>query len=255
MRRLFAGLALLAVGVTGCGSSNMLAPAGAPDAAAAIAAQNVRGNFFPLNSGRYLGFSPSTADLVSPSGPDYTFDVRGPAPQWGAGVMEVLDSETRAYMSTDKGGVYLKALADGPNGTAQKLPRPVRFLTYPLRVGRFWTDNYGAGDTSIHVRHWIADLVTVHTPRGIFRAFQIERQVWRGRRQPAVGDDGLGRSNAYYAQNIGPVQIGVRWPGITLTTYQLSSMERPTLIQSEPAPPAAGPWHGLSAGLEALIRN
>jgi hypothetical protein len=232
----------------------MLASTDAPGAAAAIAAQSVRGNFFPLDTGRYLAYRPTTADLVSPSGPDYTIDVRGPAPQWGKGAMEVLDSETRSFLSSDGSGVTLTALADGQNGSVQKLPRPVRLVTYPLRVGRFWVDNYGAGAKSVHVRHWVADRVTVRTPQGTFEAFQIERRVWWGRKQPDFYADGFGRSNVYYAKGLGPVEIGTHWPGVTFTTYQLSTIERPALIQGDFAPPAAGSWQGLAAGLEALIR-
>src|SRR5262245_53746638 len=121
MPRLFAGFALLALGVTGCGSGSMLATTGASHAAAAIAAKPVRGNFFPLDTGRYLAYRPTTADLVSPSGPDYTIDVRGPAPQWGKGAMEVLDSETRSFLTSNATGVALTALADGRIGTIQKL--------------------------------------------------------------------------------------------------------------------------------------
>jgi hypothetical protein len=124
-----------------------------------------------------------------------------------------------------------------------------------MRVGRIWTDNYGGGEHSLHVRHWIADLVTVRTPQGIFQAFQVERRVWRGRSQPDFTADGVGRSTTYYAKGLGPVQIGAHWPGVTFTTYQLSSLVRPVLIQADVVPPAAGPWHGLAAGLEALIRN
>jgi hypothetical protein len=255
MRSLIAGFALLAVGVTGCGSSAMLSPAGAPDQAAAIAAINARGNFFPLVTGRYLNFRPSTAELVAQPGPDYTIDVRGPAPQWGRGAMEVVDSEARFVLSADKGGVTMNALADSPSGAFRKLPRPARLVTYPLRVGRVWVDNYGGGDRSIHVRHWVADLVTVQTPQGTFRAFQIERHVWRGRSKPAFDADGIGRSTVYYAKEIGPVQIGTHWPGVTYTTYQLSSLERPALIQANDVPPADGSRCGLTAGLEALIRN
>jgi hypothetical protein len=255
MRSLFAGFALLALGITGCGSSAMLSPAGAPEPAAQIAAVNVRGNFFPLVTGRYLSFRPSDAELVAQPGPDYTVDVRGPAPQWGRSAMEVLDSEARFVLSSDKGGVTMNALADGPSGTIRKFSHPVRLVTYPLRVGRIWTDNYGAGARSIHVRHWVADLLTVHTPQGTYQAFQIERHVWRGTSKPAFYADGIDRTTVYYAKDIGPVQIGTHWPGVTYTTYQLSSLERPALIQADDVPPADSSRRGLTAGLEALVRN
>jgi hypothetical protein len=256
MRRMIAGFALLSLGVTGCGSSSMLAQPFFPETAATVARQDVRGNFFPLVPGRFLGFTTAASAFAQPNPDiDYTLEVRGPAPRLGPGVMEVADSETRAFLCSDQSGVCMKGLAAGPGSAVQRFARPIRLLTYPLRVGRVWTDRVGSGKEALQVRHWIADRMTVTTPLGAYDAFQIERRVWRGSTKPDFDADGLGRWTYWYAADLGPVQIGTRWPGLTYNTYQLTATARPALIQTGPTSGSREAWRGLAAGLEGLVRR
>ena len=135
--------------------------------------------------------------------------------------MEVIDPETRSFIVSDNRSVRILAISDGRNGAVRRLVKPMRLITYPLRVGRFWEDRYGRGKKALMVRHWIADRLGVRTPEGNFDVFQIERRVWQGPYRPDFTADGIGRWTYYYAPGIGPVQIATRWPGITTQTYQL----------------------------------
>jgi hypothetical protein len=243
------GLAFLTLVVTGCGSAALVDRAGAEEATAVIARRDARANFFPLETGRFLGFAGSATAFQAPA-VEYSMEIVRAAPEVGRGVVEIVDPETRSFVTSDNRGVRLVALAERPNGASRRLVRPMRLLTYPLRVGRIWSDTYGRGANCLHVRHWIADRLQVRTPEGTFDVYQIERKVWKGSYKPAYFADGTGRWTYYYASGVGPVQIGTSWPGITSQVYQLCSTRAEALTRAEAPAPA---WRGLTAGLEPLV--
>lgn len=251
--RIYGSIALFSFSLLagGCGSSALVHSDASPEAT--VARRESRANAFPAEAGQYLGFSESSIAFLDPK-IDYFMEVVGPAPQFGAGVMEVIDPQSRSFLLSDRAGVRILALGDVRGGAARRLQRPMRLVTYPLRVGRIWQDRYGRGKESVNVRHWIADRLTVRTPEGNFEAYQIERHVWRGGRRPAFYADGLGRYTYYYAPGIGPVQIGIRWPGVTTQVYQLCARHALAFARAEP-PAAEAPWRGLTAGLEDLARE
>jgi hypothetical protein len=208
-----------------------------------------------LTEGHFLGYAASEDHMLDPVPISYSLEVRGAVPRLGPGVMEVADPEARSFIVSDRSGVYLKAVSSTPTGAARRLPRPVRLLIYPMKVGKVWTDHLGSGPTGIHVRHWVADVVTVKTPTGTYRAFQVERRVWQGRYKPDFDSDGIGRWTYYYAPGVGPVQIGTRWPGVTFSTYQLCTRERPAVLPPLPSPitPNDDNSFGITAGLKSLF--
>jgi hypothetical protein len=224
---------------------------------ATVSALPSRGDFFPLNEGHYLGFASPVPGSMESAPVSYYLEVRGAVPRLGPRVIEVADPESRSFIEANRSGVFLKAASSTAGGAARRFVRPVRLLIYPLKVGKVWTDHLGSGATGIHVRHWVADVVTVKTPTGTYRAFQIERRVWQGRHTPDFTSDGLGRWTYYYAPGVGPVQIGTRWPGVTFETYQLCTRDRPASLPPMPAPVAPNEddnGFGLTAGLKSLIR-
>lgn len=249
---LYGSLTLLSLVVTGCGSSPLSQTPEPTSGGATIARREVRTNAFPLETGRFLGFAESSTAFSEPT-IRYSLEVVGPAPRIGAGVVELIDPETRSFVLSDNRGVRILALSEGRNGAVRRLVKPMRLVTYPLRVGRFWEDRYGRGKDALLVRHWVADRLVVRTPEGNFDAFQIERRVWRGGAKPDFTADGINRWTYYYAPGVGPVQIASRWPGVTTQTYQLSTT-RALGFAREDVSVAGAPWRGLTAGLEPLVQ-
>lgn len=249
-QQLLGGFALLTVLLTGCGGAllHSSVPAETP---AEVAGHPVKGNFFPLEAGRFLGFAPSETAFLDPK-VEYSLEVVGPAPRLGNGVMEVADPETRSFLVSDKHGVRLLALAKREHGAVRRLARPLRLIAMPLRVGRVWTDTYGRGAKALKVRHWVADRLRVRTPAGTFDVFQIERRVWRGAEKAPYSTDGVGRWSYYYAPGVGPVQIGMGWTDTAGSVYQLFTQQRTAPIGEEPVVPST-PWRGIAAGLESLL--
>jgi hypothetical protein len=243
-------LLLLTWIVSGCGSSPLVDPSGGASGQASIARRDSRQNAFPLETGRFLGFSRSSTAFVDPK-IDYSLEVVGSAPQIGPGVMELVDPESRCFVLSDNKGVRIVALAGLQEATPRRLPRVTRLVTYPLRVGRIWEDRYGRGKKTVTVRYWIADRLMVRTPQGSYDVYQIERRVWQGPTRPDYSSDGLGRWTYYYAPGVGPVQIGTRWPGVTTQTYQLCTTSALGFARADVAT-VGTPWRGLAAGLESL---